>query len=317
MNSLVKNVLLCFIDTSLKVEMFFGLSDFTFNGKRLKLLFLLSSAIRILLLVLYPISFLNILNVYLTEETSGITRTARYLTFIFNWLLLLCMFSNETFSNRQRMNSTKRLLSQLIEHQSAKQNCLLLLKFLLKFLVVSVSLIRTSIGNYSYSMKSRLTTVDFLMVPFIVLPFLLLTLASNRIYVANVVVQLSLTRNIQQMKSSRSENAIQIQVSAINYRCLHKFFSDFNSSNSINLLVVLTFCTLNIINEVNHLLQLCNLRTILEHVFVFSDLLFVLLCFKLFQRPSTNILRSCWCQHQIYSDLLDRTFLHHQSFWRY
>lgn len=126
----------------------------------------------------------------------------------------------------------------------------LLLKFLSKFLVVVLSLIRTSFGNYAYSTKSHLTTTDFAMMPFIFLPFVLLSLASNRSFVANIVIQHSLKKNAQQIKSTGTEKALQFQVTAINYRCLHKFFSDFNSSNAINLLVVLTFCTLNIINEV-------------------------------------------------------------------
>lgn len=256
MNSLVKNlvkkVLQYFIFVSPKVEKFFGLSgDFAYRNKCFKLSTLLSFAMKSFYIVIYPVSCYKILGGFLTQN-SGVTMLARNVTFAFNWLLLIFIFTNEMFINNQRASGgIKQLFSRLIELQSLNDNLILVTRFMLKAAVVFIGVFRTSYQKYTLKMKTNLTAIENIMLSFVFLPFIILVLASNKIYVGNIIIKHCLIRNAKKVKSI--DATTRIMLSTINYRRLHKIFLEFNKSNQINLLVILGFCTLNIVYEVKKL----------------------------------------------------------------
>lgn len=248
-NNLVKKVLRCFIFISPKVEKLFGLSDdFAYRNKYLKLSNFLSCAMKVFYTVVYPVSCYKILGDFLTQN-SGVTVLARSITFAFNWLLLVLIFANEMFINNERASGgIKRLFSRLIELQSLNDNLILVTRFMLKAAVVFIGVFRPSYQKYTLKMKTNLTAVETVMLSFVFLPFMILILASNRIYVGNTIIKRCLIKNADKVKSM--DATTRMTLSAINYRRLHKIFIKFNKSNQMNLLVILGFCTLNIVYEV-------------------------------------------------------------------
>lgn len=253
MDGLVRKLLLLFIFLEAKAGKLFGLSHFSSGNKRFdKLLSLSSCVIRVSFVILYPISCINVLS-FFTAKDSDVTMYARNLTFAFNWLLLVFIYANETFiagSNQEGFDELKRLTRKLIQRQNIRDNLILLLQCSLKISTLLSGLIYFSYRKYITRAKSGLQMPEKAFIAVLFLPFVILSLASNRIYVANTVVKHSLAWNAQQMKSTALPDSLKLKLCAINYRRVHSFFADFNKLNAINLLVVVTFCVLNIVYEV-------------------------------------------------------------------
>lgn len=253
MNSLMKKLLKVFIFFSSKVEKIFGLSDFSFHNKRFKILTLISFAMKITFLVLYPFACLTLLEDFIMQG-SGITLLARNITFAFNWLLLFFIYGSEFFTSNQQIEDKQRsLFLNLIQIQSLKQNVLLLMRCTLKTTALLVGLIRTNSGKYTLGMKTNMNLCEEVLLAIVFLPFIILGLVSNRIYVANNIVRYRLLKNVQEFHDLNVETATMIEFAAVNHRSLHDFFIAFNKSNEINLLTFLTFSILNIAYQVSEL----------------------------------------------------------------
>lgn len=254
MNRIVKRTLLLFIFLAPKLEKLFGLSQFSYKNKRVKVL---SHLIITSFIILYPFSWIRVLN-FSQKNDSSTTMYARNLTFVFNWLLLVFIFANETFDSdyhQRGFGSIERLFRKLIELQSLKDNLILLMRCTLKMVVVFWGLLYVSYGKYSFLLKSNISQLDEALIPLLYLPFVVMTLASNRIYVANTVVKHLLAIDKKILKLSKLDDAVKIRLGAINYGMIHDFFVEFNKRNAINLLVIVSFCLLNIVYQVKKILS--------------------------------------------------------------
>lgn len=152
MNSFVKNILLFLIGTSKKVEKYFGSSDFIFSSKRseLPVCYLWESEFPskyfIIFLLWLFFYFKLILNVNLTEPSESLHRTDRYLRYDTNcWTELLASSD---------------------------------------FMVNNVSLIQISFELWKLSLQygKPFNVIWLLNDAILVPPFVLLSLASKRIY---------------------------------------------------------------------------------------------------------------------------------------
>lgn len=237
MNSLIVKFLKLFIWFYPKFEKLFGLSSL---GHRSSVIVkFVSISIKTAFVVIYPIACSRFLFVF-TSRDSRATTYARNLTFAFNWILLVSIYSNEiSFRGYRNLQS---LFHVLIEVQSLKQNLILLLKCTLKAAVLGSVLLKLNVSKYNRLKKRNLGPHDENLMFFLLLPFFVMILASNRIYMANTVVKHFLV--------IFKHNQLSIKYFERNYGRLHDFFVSFNKANSINFATILCFCVLNIIYEV-------------------------------------------------------------------
>lgn len=252
MNRSVKKLLLLFIFIAPKLEKLFGLSDFRYKNKPIKVLALSSRAIIISFIILYPMSLLKVLTFFQTAD-SGVTMYARNITFAFNWLLLVFIFANEIFNadhHQRGFGEMKRLFFKLIELQSLNDNFILLMRCTVKMALVFALLFYTTFKKYNHRMKAKLSTWEQFLSLFLYLPLIIMALTSNRIYVANNLVKRLLMMNARKLKAADPDDANSIKLCAVNYIRFHSFFVAFNKRNAINLLVIFAFCVLNIVYEV-------------------------------------------------------------------
>lgn len=251
MNRVVsKLLLLLFIDVVPKIEELFGLSELSFRNKRIKVLILSSHATIISFIVVYPISCLKLLNFFQRSE-SGVTSYARNLTFVFNWLLLLFILGKRTPNVNNCERDVQSMFRKLVEHQSLNDNLILLIRCTLKNAVIFAMLFRLTYGKYSRHVNSNLGVYERHLWMFLFLPNVIMTLASNRIYVDNTVVKHFLMKIVSDLKSSAPNRVININYCAINYSRVHRAFTRSGKNNGFNLLVILSFCLLHIVYEVN------------------------------------------------------------------
>lgn len=253
MNRVVQKLLLLFIFIAQKLEKVFGLSQFGYKNKPIKVLTLSSRVSIISFIILYPVSCIKVLTFFQTIDSS-VTVYARNITFVFNWLLLVFIFANETFKadhHQRGFGEMKLFFCKLIEIQSFNDNFILLVRCTVKMVVVFVALFQVSHGKYTRRLKTNLTAWEMVLSYILYLPFIIMALASNRIYVANNVVKRFLIMNSCMLRAAATtDDALGIKLCAINYSRYHNFFVAFNKRNAINLLVILSFCLLNIVYEV-------------------------------------------------------------------
>lgn len=248
MDRLVARLLLCYITAAPKIDKLFGLSEFSFRDKRIKVLTLSSCAIRFSFIVAYPISCVKTLN-FFHRSDSDVTYYARNSTFAFNWLLLLIILGGKTTSSDYQRDILS-MFRKLIKLQSLNDNLILLLRCTLKDAVIFAMLFRVTYGKYSRHASSHLGMWERHLWVFLFLPNVVMTLASNRIYVANAVVKHYLMKIARDLKSTAPNRAMNINFSAINYRRVHRVFTRFNGNNAINLLAILAYCLFHIVYEV-------------------------------------------------------------------
>lgn len=287
MNRMLQKLLLLYIFFSSKIEIIFGLSKFNSNRWQ-RVLTLFSFVIRALFLILYPLVCLRVLNFSKTFDKS-VTKYARNLTFIFNWLLLVCIYANETINanfHRKSFNM-KRMFIKLIEVQSTYRNLLLLFRCTIKFLLIFVMLFYNSLTKYLTNTSARVPPWEKMFSMFILmLPFFVFSLATNRIYVANTVVKLFLERN--DLESLTSEQEMKTEIRSINYKHVHELFNNFNRSNAINLIGIICFCILNIVYEVKKFRFSC--YKCFQAYFLY---LHITSSIENLHRPSTLVVRKC------------------------
>lgn len=210
-----------------------------------------SFLIRFVISGIYPFLCIRILD-FAGRTDSIVTFYARLLTFVFNWVLIVCIFINESFNSdhhRQSFIQMKTFFRKLIKLQTNKENFVLLVRCTLKLLVILEGLLHTGYNKYMFNVRRDMPIWEKrFSVIVILLPFVIMALASNRIFVANTTIKLLL---IQLMVNSKAKDQkLKIELLSVNYANLHSFFHQFNRLNAVNLIVVIGFCILNIIYQV-------------------------------------------------------------------
>lgn len=214
-------VLKIIIHFTSKVEFLFGLSQFTYNSK---CAWLISLAIRIFILGLYPFSCFRILN-FDKGQDSVVTKYARNVTLAFNWMLLLFIYANQTLNpDAQNEKSTKfkSVISKLIHFQTFRENVQLLVRCTFKMTLTLSLLLYLSYQKYKFNIKSNLSEWENYLLFVLLLPFVVFSLTSNQIYCCNAVIFQLLKRN----------NSNHIKNGAVSYRSAHDYF---NSTTLIDL----------------------------------------------------------------------------------
>lgn len=233
------------------VEISFGLSRFSLNQKCSKTFGFSSVFIKIAYILLYPISCNTVLGGFLIQD-AGITMIARNITFVFNWFLLVSIFMSEIFGEKRKaMSEVNQLFKRLIELQSLKDNFKLLMSCTVKAIVVISVLFYNNYGKHTGKLTRSLTLTEHAMFAILMLPFIVFTLISNRIYIANVVVKHSLEAYTRSSDSRTNSIATEFQMITCDNRRLKNIFAGFNRSNEVNLLVIFAFSALNIVYEVD------------------------------------------------------------------
>lgn len=253
MHRMVKKLLLLFIFIAPKLEKVFGMSEFRYKNKQIKVFTLYSRVIIISFIILYPFSCVTTLS-FFQSSALDVTMYARIMTFVFNWLVLVFIYANEAIKvdYYRGLESITRRFCKLIMLQSGKDNLILLSRCTLKVTVVFAALCRANFWKYLRNARPGLSIWEQALMMLLLIPFVIMALASNRIYVVNTVAKHYLSMYAEALKSSSSSNALKIKLCAMNYQCVNIFFDRFNKLNAINLLVILGFCILNIVYEVNN-----------------------------------------------------------------
>jgi hypothetical protein len=269
MNRFVQKLLLLFICLAPKIEKLFGLSPFRYRNKRIQVLTLSSYRVIIIsFIILYPISCIRTLDFFRSSD-SDVTKYARNLTFAFNWLLLVFIFGNEALNaDYNGFSEMERMLRDLIKRQNFNDNLTLLMRCTVKVTLIFSGLFYVKFTMNNFHINRNLMTWEKALVPLLYLPIIILSLASNRIYVANSIVKQCLLMNASNLKPSE----MQVKHCTVVYMRLHSFFVRFNKFNAINLLAVVCFCMLNIVYQVIKSSSIVNASH--SQAFV-SDILFV------------------------------------------
>lgn len=250
MNRFVKRVLLRFISLSSKVENIFGLSNF-YSGEKL-ISILISYLIRIAIVALYPIAYLRLLS-FSQVTDSKVTAYARNITFAFNWLFLVIIFSHESLNasnNRRSFCQFQSLFRKLLSRNNLSQNFDILFRCTFKFVVILSGLLYVSVIKYKFRMKRNLAEWETHFIYCLLFPMIVLSLASNRVHVVNTIIWKLLIRNSRDMKDTKN-NSTKADFCAVNYKYLHEFFISFNKLNAFNIVAIISYCIFNIIYEVN------------------------------------------------------------------
>lgn len=135
-----------------------------------------------------------------------------------------------------------RLFSFLVKKHNPKQNFILLLRCTLKMVVLGGCLITLNFNKYQVQKNLNLNAWDECLMLFLLLPFIEMILAANRINIGNTVIKHFLI--------IYKDEKFDRKTFGDKYGRLHDFFVAFNKSNSMNFLTILGFCILNIVYEV-------------------------------------------------------------------
>jgi hypothetical protein len=246
MNRYDQKLFQLFIFLMFFMEKVFGLSSFRYKNKRIRALTLSTRVIIISFIILYPISCARTLD-FSHSNDSAVTIRARNLTFVFKWLLLCFVHGNGILNeNYDGFNDIERMLRGLIKRQNFNDNLMLLLRCTTKVTVIFSGLFFLNYRVINIHSCGNLMTWEKVLALLLHLPLITFALASNRIYVANVIVKQFLLMNANGLKTGK----LQMNNFAVMHSRLHEFFTKFNNFNSINLLSVVCFCVLNIVYQV-------------------------------------------------------------------
>lgn len=240
MNRDTQVVLKLFINFTSKVEILFGISQFAYKSKWA---WLISLAIRVFILVLYPISCIRILNFDKGQE-SVVTKYARNVTFAFNWTLLLFIYANETLKpdeQIEKFTKFKSIISKVINFQTFRENVQLLMRCTFKITLTLSLLLYLSYEKYKFNIRRNLSEWENYLLFVLLLPFVVFSLTSNQIYCCNALILQLLKRH----------NNNHLKCCAVSYKFAHDNFKDLNRLNALNLIFVIAFCILNIIYQVS------------------------------------------------------------------
>lgn len=180
----LKAIMKIIIFMMLRIESGFGLSSVSPKS----FMFYPLVALKVTFLILYPFVSIEISkysrqsNLQNGVPVSYITINAKNLLFLLNWLFLLFVYISEC-QNLQPSKIFDYFLN-LLRIQSLRENIFTLLRCSLKFLVVDVILIKFNYDKFVHWKKDELTLLESVSN----LPFIIVALASNRIYIANTIV---------------------------------------------------------------------------------------------------------------------------------
>lgn len=242
-----------FVFTILKMEILFGLS----NGRYRGIFLLFSIFSKAALIFLYPFSCLRILRFFTKSNVvryipeSDVTVYARNITFILNFLFLISVYLSEVFSGG--LGSSDKIFEQfciLWKRLKWKDRIIFLVKCSLKILVLDYALIKLNYGKFFFSIKPNLSKWENLLLFFVILPYPVFSFASNRIYIANTIINQQLKCLIQHQKSTDLTHKLETQKLSLSYMRLHNFFANFNKSNSVSLIACIVFCIFNMVYQV-------------------------------------------------------------------
>lgn len=255
MNRFIRIILKLFYFLFFKIEILFGLSHVQFKVCR-KVSISATRFLRVAFVILYPFSCLRIIK-FEKFNDSSVTLYVRATTYVVNWFLLIFIFLHETLNADalcQVKAQQKFFFGRLVALQSFSENFFYLSRCTLKFSIVLIGLIYCSNRKYSYNGNKNSSIWEDGFKFFLMLPFIIMAIASSRIYVANMTVCQFLTRNATELSEPttlRIEKKIKSH--SMTFKQLHDFFEEFNSQNALNLLTVISFCIFNITFHVNFL----------------------------------------------------------------
>lgn len=190
-NFIADKILKCLIYIIFKLEICFGLSD----SHNCKLCWIFSTAIKTVFVFMYPCSCFRILKFFTASNVlkgmadSNVTIYARNITFVLNWIFLIAVYFCE--ASKSDLGSSSQVFNQfsyLWRHQNWKENFILVAKCSVKILILDFTLLRLNYGKFIFWTKPRLSKLESSLMFFILLPYCVLSFATNRIYVANSII---------------------------------------------------------------------------------------------------------------------------------
>lgn len=233
---------LIFTSIYTKIEFLLGLSSTINNTKADALKNIASLIIRAFYLIIFPISFIRVLD-FSERTTSNVSTYARNFTFVLNWTFLAAVYASKTFQadKKQLELRWKSLGCKIISQQSRRENFVFLLQCILK--VVSLVILTCLVyRKYDRYLRKNLNFWEKKLFIFPLVPFSVLKMTSHKLFMINTIVKNILAKSFQPAKMRNFQ---------FHYINLQKFFEDFNNLNSVNILAITTFCCVHIIYEVS------------------------------------------------------------------
>lgn len=214
----------------------------------------LSNFIKATVIILFPFSCLRILRVFnLNNETT--TLYARNLTFIFNWLLLLCIFWNDFYKTVKRKETAlkiRKTFYALFKTQNMKENVFFLLACAAKTLYLGFYFLYYNSKKYIHMVKPSLIWWEISLVVILLSPYFVVVFASSKIYFVNHIIQKCFQTLARDLNRVDIEEKIRIKSCAVDFRRLNKLFIEFNNTNAITIPTLIFFSIVNIVFEVRN-----------------------------------------------------------------
>lgn len=161
------------------------------------------------------------------SSESHVTSWARNLTFGFNWLLLIFILANGSV-NVDYHHELGRMFGELIKHQNLNENFILLMRCTMKDVLIFVGLFRLVYEKCSLHTYRDLSAHERPLKLFLFLPNIVMTLVSNRIYVAYAVIKHFLMKNASDLQSTALHKIVNIKLCVVNFSRVHSAFVNFN-----------------------------------------------------------------------------------------
>lgn len=262
----------------------FGLT--TFNYRRKNKSFVDSKALNryckfmgLLFFVLYPLSLLLLLPDF-DNKSRGVTDLARNSVFIGNWLLCTLIFVSQTSCSIKSCSVYNRagaLYADIMKNQynsfyndDIEFKLSYTTKCVLKTCFLAIGFFLVNITKFYFILEQNISPFQSFLFPFLFVPSFIMTLASNRFYVATTFCIYLLMkinsgikavdegyRGISEMREMSvcwrnlsSMTAGRISRLERNYAELHQIFIDFNGMNAKYIGLILGFCFMNVVFEV-------------------------------------------------------------------
>lgn len=243
MNRLFRRFLRVYVQIEIELEKLFGLCHEVKSCWSL----LYSRVILTIFMIAYPITCNFMLNF---QNDSNVTVNARNLNFSICWLLIVVISINSMYwSDYNGLNEIISPLRDVIDRQNLIENVkfFICIAFRMTFILP-----RICFSYYrKYGVNSRSDTWNgFVLI--LLLPYVLMMLATNRIYIVNSVIKRLLKATTSIGKSRTSTHSIKnLNLHAIKLKQMHDIFTRHNMSNAANLLITIILYMTQIIYEVN------------------------------------------------------------------
>lgn len=250
MNRLIQCLLRVYIRIEIKVETLFGLCH---DVKSCWSLFY-SRTVLITFVIAYPLTCNYIVNF---GNDSAVTVNARNLNFLICWLLITAIALNTFYhTDYNGLNEITAPLRDIIDRQSFTENMKFFICIAFRMLFILPRLLYSYYRKYSVNSR-REASRGFILI--LLLPYVLMMLATNRIYIVNSVIKRLMNAATSSRKSSASIDSIrELNLHAIKLGRLHDIFARHNQFNAVNLLFTIILYMMQIIYEVNMgLLRAC------------------------------------------------------------